>query len=163
MTTDGGNTTYESGETKLKTKSPDNPKTPSVTSYQRLLSWDASNNVITQEMWRSETGAAQKNRAAELATKFASMQPVQYVGLALVVAGFCPFGWPLKRLWAAVIFIGGGIGVIAFAHAVASTSGIVLILMGIAVVALGVYWAYDRGALDALLPDQLDKNGRKTQ
>jgi hypothetical protein len=108
---------------------------------------------------QTSLGAAQKDTARELAAKFADMKPVQWVGLVcLLGAGaLAYFGW-----WTPAMIAGGtGLGLILLAHAIVGNERLILILLGAAAAILMVFRSYEKGKLDHILPDSLDKNQKE--
>jgi hypothetical protein len=84
------------------------------------------------------------------------MKPVQWAGIAcLVGAGaLAYFGW-----WTPAMIAGAtGLGLIVMAHAIVGNERLILIiaLAGLAIVI--VFRAYEKGKLDHILPDSLDRN-----
>lgn len=112
--------------------------------------------LVKEETSDVSLGAAQKDVARELGAKLAATRPAVWVGILCVLAGgaLLWFGWPTPALIAA----GTGVGLMLFAQMVATHTGLLAVL-GIAGVAIfAVFRAYERGALDRVLPDALDKN-----
>ncbi|MEW6307399.1 MAG: hypothetical protein AB1705_28440, partial [Verrucomicrobiota bacterium] len=127
------------------------------------ITFSAPTTFTTETVEKTGTvlGAAQHDTSRELAAKFANMKPVQWVGLVLLlVAGaFAYFRW-----WTPAALAGGtGLGLILLAHSLVGNERITLVLLGLAAAILAVFRAYDKGALDALLPDRLDRFPKKEQ
>jgi hypothetical protein len=121
---------------------------------------DAAKRQQVREYIKRKTqtslGAAQKDNSREWAAKFANMKPVQIVGLlcVLVAGAFVYFKWFTPALIAG----GTGIGLITFAHAVVGNERVILILLCASAAILAVFRSYEKGQLDHLLPQFLDKN-----
>jgi hypothetical protein len=103
----------------------------------------------------STLGAAQKDMSRELAAKFADMKPVQFVGIALLLAAgaFVYFGWHTPAMIAAA----SGLGMIVMAHSIVGNERLITILLIVALTILVVFHAYNKGKLDHILPDKLDR------
>jgi len=105
-------------------------------------------------------GAAQKDLSREVAAKLKAMQPAIWIGLALILGSLFLFwkGWITPGLIAA----GGGIGLMLFANLIASHTVLLLVLALIGLAIYIVFWSYNKGSLDRILPDALDKNPPKS-
>lgn len=105
----------------------------------------------------TDIGAAQKDVSREIASMARALAPVQYVGMALILAALALlyFGWYLP----AAISGGGGVAMIVFARVLTSSSATVAALLAVVAGVLGVVYAYHKGALDKWLPDSLDHGG----
>ena len=150
----------------------ENPSQPTRQTFERIerfapipqsddvqsQSLPVSSSTITERVTRATTelGAAQKDTSRELSAKFANMRPVQWIGIAcLLGAGaLAYFGW-----WTPALIAGGtGLGLILLAHAIVGNERLILILLGAAAAILMVFRSYEKGKLDHILPDSLDKN-----
>lgn len=100
-------------------------------------------------------GAAQKDTARELSAKLAAVRPALWAGLAcLPIAGaFAYFGWYSP----AIIAAGTGLGLMLFSQAIATHTTLLLVVVCAVAAILLIFRAYERGRLDPLLPDRLDR------
>lgn len=92
---------------------------------------------------KSEIGAAQKDRAAEVFAAISAMRPVQYVGIALIVFGVACFTYaPLRILVGGgkqlPIMCGAAGGVLIFGPQI--LAGHERMVIGLVAVGLLVYW-----------------------
>jgi hypothetical protein len=100
-------------------------------------------------------GPAQKDTARELAAKLKATAPAFWVGIACILAAgaLFYFGWHSP----AVIAAATGAGLMLFSHLVA-TAGTLMLVVAVAGLAIVlVFRAYEKGALDSILPDRFDK------
>lgn len=132
---------------------------------------DQSNHVISSFSYRlpvattqsvrlrmkndTAIGAAHRSFAADIAARAKSLRPVQYAGIGLILAAIALlyFKWPTPAIVAGV----SGIGLIVLSNVLISHSALIAIVLGVGVVVLLIFYAYDRGALDDYLPDRLDR------
>jgi hypothetical protein len=125
----------------------------------QTIPWDVYHpGTVRETVTRTETtlGAAHKSRADEIRAAFASMRPAQYVALGLIVLALplFYFGWPTPALLCAAT--GGGL--LAFAHLVVAHGQLLTILLALGITLALVVRAYNKGQLDAMLPDALDRH-----
>ncbi len=120
------------------------------------LAEPSTQTTRTTEEVKTDIGAAQKDVSREIASMARALAPVQYVGMALILAALALlyFGWYLP----AAISGGGGVAMIVFARVLTSSSATVAALLAVVAGVLGVVYAYHKGMLDRWLPDNLDKN-----
>jgi len=115
--------------------------------------------VRTVERVTTTIGAAQKDTSREIAAKLAATRPALWVGIGFIVlAGV--FAW---KAWftPAAISAGVGLSLMLFSQAIATHTTLMLIIAGAALAIFVVFRAYDKGKLDSILPDNLDRNPTK--
>lgn len=100
-------------------------------------------------------GGAQKNTAFELAAKAASLKPVQYagIGLILIAVALAYFKW----FTPAIVAGGAGIGLIVLSSVLVSHELLIAVVLGVGMACYIIFYSYNKGALDGVLPDKLDK------
>jgi hypothetical protein len=103
-------------------------------------------------------GPSHEDKSKELKAAFDAMKPVQWVGIAcvLIAGAFLYFKWFTPAL------ISGGVGLLFIfaAQILPGNTWIGFLLFGALAIAL-VFRAYEKGQLDSLLPDALDRNRKE--
>lgn len=133
---------------------PENPAMPSTQTIERTTERDAATANVrgpvtrTTEKISTTIGASHVDHSAKLKAGFASLRPVQFAGIALVIgaAALCYFQW-----WTKAAIVGGvGVGMIILAAVIPGHEGIIL-ATGAAVAVIGcllVLYVYHKGKLD---------------
>lgn len=91
----GGSNTVRHEGSEIVLQQSENPKDASTQEIERIVE---HGNVKTTERVKTRIGAAQKDYVAETAAKLASMRPVMYVGILLVLFGLASLFWPLLKM-----------------------------------------------------------------
>jgi hypothetical protein len=138
------------------------PDRPVATLHSDAPEFQASDSPRKESIKRrteTKLGAAQKDTAREMAAKFANMRPVQWIGILCILGAgaFIYFQW-----WTPAMIAGGtGLGLILLAHSIVGNERLVLILLLAALAIVVTFRAYEKGKLDHILPDLLDKGANR--